>query len=187
MTITPSAMLPLGTIAPDFSLLNVTDDKYYSLQELQSNKATVIMFICNHCPFVKHVKVELAQTAKEYTLKGIAFIAINANDFAHYPADAPDKMREMINDLGNPFVYLLDETQDVAKAYHAACTPDLFLFDGDMRCVYRGQFDDSRPDNNIPVTGKDLRSALDNLLAGRPISSNQKPSTGCNIKWKSSN
>lgn len=185
MGLTPSSMLPLGTVAPDFNLLDVTTKQMRSLKELRSDQGTVIMFICNHCPYVKHVKNELAKLANDYRDRDISFIAINSNDITNYPADSPDKMAIMIKELGNPFPYLLDATQEVAKAYHAACTPDLYLFDNSMQCVYRGQLDDSRPDNNIPVTGKDLRAALDNLLARKPISADQKPSIGCNIKWKS--
>lgn len=184
MAITPSNMLPLNTVAPDFTLLDAISNKKLSLAQLKSTHGTVIMFICNHCPFVVHVRNELAKLANDYKSKGIAFVAINANDFAHYPADAPDKMQTFFNDLGNPFPYLIDETQAVAKAYDAACTPDIYLFDGDLRLVYRGQIDSSRPGNNIPVTGKDLRDAMDNLLAHKPIATDQKPSAGCNIKWK---
>lgn len=184
MALTPSNMLPLNTVAPDFTLLDVISNKNLSLAQMKSPKGTVIMFICNHCPFVLHVRDELAKIATEYIAKGIAFIAINANDYTHYPADAPDKMRTFFSDLGNPFPYLIDETQEVARAYDAACTPDIYLFDGDLRLVYRGQLDSSRPGNNIPVTGNDLRSALDNVLAHKPITTEQKPSMGCNIKWK---
>lgn len=184
MAITPSNMLPLNTVAPDFSLLDAISNKKFSLAQLKSTHGTVIMFICNHCPFVVHVRYELAKLANDYKAKGIAFVAINANDFAHYPADAPDKMHTFFSDLGNPFPYLVDETQEVARAYDAACTPDIYLFDGDLRLVYRGQLDSSRPGNSIPVTGKDLRDALDNLLAHKPIAMDQRPSAGCNIKWK---
>lgn len=184
MTLTASTMLPLGTIAPDFKLLDVKAGNYVELDSLKSDKGTVIMFICNHCPFVKHIKQELAKIALEYQKKGIAVIAINSNDVQTYPEDAPDKMISFVKELGSPFVYLYDETQAVAKAYHAACTPDFFVFDGGMKCVYRGQLDDSRPGNDIPVTGIDLRSAINNLIAHKPIAENQKPSMGCNIKWK---
>lgn len=184
MALTPSNMLPLNTIAPDFTLLDAISNKEFSLAQLKSTHGTVIMFICNHCPFVVHVRSELARLANYYKAKGIVFIAINANDYAHYPVDAPDKMRTFFSDLGNPFPYLIDETQEVARAYDAACTPDIYLFNGDLRLVYRGQLDSSRPGNNTPVTGNDLRSALDNLLAHKPIAVDQKPSIGCNIKWK---
>lgn len=184
MALTPSTMLPLSTKAPNFTLLEVISDQQLSLQQLKSDVATVIMFICNHCPFVKHVQAELVKLAHDYQVKGIAFIAVSANDADTYPEDAPDKMQAVAKQFGYPFPYLYDETQEVAKAYQAACTPDFYIFDKDLKCVYRGQLDDSRPGNNIPVTGKDIRTALDNILAGKPISSAQKPSMGCNIKWK---
>jgi len=181
---TPSNMIPLGKTAPDFRLPDTLSGKTLSLKDLQSDKGTVIMFICNHCPFVKHVQKGLVKLAEDYQKKGVSFIAISSNDAEDYPEDGPDKMRSVGQALHYPFPYLYDETQDVARSYQAACTPDLYLFDGKLRTVYRGQLDDSRPSNNIPVTGKDLREALDNLLAGKPISPNQKPSMGCNIKWK---
>jgi peroxiredoxin len=184
MAETPSNMLPLGTQAPDFSLQDVVSEKILSLQQLKSDKATVIMFICNHCPYVKHVQHELVRVANDYQAKGVRFIAINANDIANYPEDAPDKMRKVAQQLGYPFPYLFDETQEAARAYQAACTPDFYVFDKDLKCVYRGQFDDSRPKNNIPVTGKDLRAVLDCILANKSIDPQQKPSVGCNIKWK---
>lgn len=184
MPVTPSSMLPLNTIAPDFELFDVTSNEDRSLNTLKSKQGTVIMFICNHCPFVKHVRQKLAELAMEYKKRGIAFIAINSNDVVNYPEDSPAKMKVFIQELGNPFPYLYDETQEVAKAYHAACTPDFFVFDGDLKCVYRGQMDDSRPGNEIAVSGDDLRLALDFLLASKPIPENQKPSMGCNIKWK---
>lgn len=181
---TPSNMLPLGTKAPDFKLLDTVSSKEKSLSELKSDQATVIMFICNHCPFVKHVQHELTQLANDYLPKGIAFIAISSNDVENYPEDAPEKMRTTAKQLSYPFSYLYDETQQVAKDYDAACTPDFYIFDEDMKLVYRGQLDDSRPGNNIPVTGKDMRAALNNILAGKPVNTEQKPSIGCNIKWK---
>ncbi|MGB6977390.1 MAG: thioredoxin family protein [Gammaproteobacteria bacterium] len=184
MAVTPSNMLPLGTHAPDFTLQDVVSKKTLSLNQLKSDKATVIMFICNHCPFVKHVQPELVKVSKDYQAKGIHFIAISSNDISEYPEDAPDKMNEVAEKLGYPFPYLYDDTQKVAKAYQAACTPDFYVFDKDLKCVYRGQLDDSRPGNNIPVTGKDLRAALDCILTNKPINSQQKPSMGCNIKWK---
>jgi len=177
-------MLPLGTVAPDFELLDVLSSQRKSIQDLKSEKGTVVMFICNHCPFVKHVQEALVKVAKDYTDKGIAFIAINSNDVEAFPADSPDKMKELGEHLGFPFPYLYDESQKVAKSYKAACTPDFYVFDQDLKCVYRGQLDDSRPGNHIPVTGNDLRSAMDNLLSGKEVSTNQKPSIGCNIKWK---
>jgi peroxiredoxin len=182
---TTSNMIPLGTVAPDFTLLDTVSGKQLSLQQLKSKHGTVIMFICNHCPFVKHVQQELIKIAKDYQPKGIAIIAICANDAEEYPDDSPQKMQQMAKQSGYTFPYLYDEMQEVAKAYQAACTPDFYLFDKDLLCVYRGQLDDSRPGNTIPVTGKDLRTALDNLLAGKPIDADQKPSVGCNIKWKS--
>jgi peroxiredoxin len=184
MALTPSNMLPLGTLAPAFTLPDTVSGKMVSLQELKSDIATVIMFICNHCPFVKHAQPEIVKLAYDYQAKGINFIAISANDIEDYPEDAPDKMQEVALALGYPFPYLYDATQAVARAYHAACTPDFFIFDKALHCVYRGQLDDSRPGRDKPVTGKDIRAALDNLLAGKPVSSEQKPSIGCNIKWK---
>jgi thiol-disulfide isomerase/thioredoxin len=185
MAATPSTMMPLGTVAPDFRLLNVVTGKMLTLQELKSDKATLVMFICNHCPYVKHVQAELIQLARDYQPKGVSVIAINSNDAINYPEDSPEKMKEVSRALGYPFVYLYDETQAVAKAYQAACTPDFYLFDKDLKCVYRGQLDDARPKNTSPVTGQDIRAALDALLAGQPIRADQKPSVGCNIKWKS--
>jgi len=186
MARTPSNMLPLNTIAPDFRLLNPATGATESLQELQSQVATLIMFICNHCPFVKHIKDELAKLGQDYISRGVSIIAINSNDVANYPEDSPEQMKIVVKEWNLNFPYLFDETQTVAKLYDAACTPDFYLFDNQMKCVYRGQLDDSRPGNNIPVTGKDLRAALDALLAGNLIDSQQKPSLGCNIKWKNS-
>jgi len=179
-----SNMLPLGTVAPAFTLPDTVSGKKMSLTGLESDKATVIMFISNHCPFVKHVNQQLVRLANDYKPAGISFIAISSNDVINYPDDAPDKMKQAALDLDYPFPYLYDETQEVALAYDAACTPDLYIFDGDMKLVYRGQFDDSRPGNGIPVTGKDVREALDNILNGVPVNPGQKPSLGCNIKWK---
>lgn len=184
MALTPSNMLPLGTIAPSFVLVDSISNKKMSLHELKSPVATVVMFICNHCPYVKHIQHELVKFVKEHQAKNISFIAINANDITRYSDDAPEKMRENAIESGFTFPYLFDETQEIAKAYQAACTPDFYIFDKDLKCIYRGQFDDSRPGNNIPVTGHSMRSALENLLAGKSISSDQKPSVGCNIKWK---
>ncbi|GIQ68260.1 thioredoxin family protein [Xylanibacillus composti] len=184
MARTPSNMVPLGSKAPDFQLPEPLTGQVRSLSELKSDQATVIMFICNHCPFVKHVESELIRLASEYQTKGVSFVAINANDAEQYPDDAPDKMAEMAREKGYPFPYLHDETQEVAKAYDAACTPDFYLFNGQLALVYRGQLDDSRPDSGIPVTGRDIRAALDAILAGQPIDDNQRPSLGCNIKWK---
>lgn len=184
MAATPSTMIPLGTTAPDFTLPDTVSGKMCSLQEFKSDKATVIMFICNHCPYVKHIQKELAGLARDYQPKGITFIAISSNDVENYPDDSPENMSREAKEHGYLFPYLYDETQEVAKAYGAACTPDFYVFDKDLACVYRGQLDDSRPGNNIPVSGKDIRAALDAILTGRSISKDQKPSIGCNIKWK---
>jgi peroxiredoxin len=177
-------MLELGTLAPDFTLSDTISGETMSLNELKSDQATVVMFICNHCPFVKHVNAELVKLANDYRPKGIAFVAISSNDVENYPEDSPEKMKEYAQKLGYPFPYLYDESQDVARAYKAACTPDFYIFDDNLKLVYRGQLDDSRPSSDIPVTGSDIRTALDNLQAGRPVDRNQKPSLGCNIKWK---
>jgi peroxiredoxin len=179
-------MLPLGTKAPDFSLPNV-DGKAVSLADMAGAPALLVMFICNHCPFVKHVAGGLAQLAKDYQPKGVKFVAINSNDVDTYPDDSPEKMAVEAKQRGYTFPYLYDATQAVGKAYRAACTPDFFLFDKNQSLVYRGQLDASRPDNGIPVTGNDMRAALDALLAGKNVSSDQKPSIGCNIKWKAGN
>lgn len=184
MADTPSVMVELGTKAPAFTLKDVVSGEQKSLSQLKSDKATVIMFICNHCPFVKHVNKELVRLANDYIPKGISFIAISSNDVENYPQDSPDKMKEVAEEQGYPFPYLYDEIQKVAKAYQAACTPDFYIFDGDLNLVYRGQLDDSRPGNSEPVNGKDIRAALDNILTGKPVDENQKPSIGCNIKWK---
>ncbi len=185
MAHTPSNMLPLGTAAPNFSLPDTITGKIMSLADLQSDHATVIMFLCNHCPYVKHAQHELARLAKDYQPRGVAFIAISSNDIIAYPEDSPEHMKTFARNAGFTFPYLFDETQDVARAYQAACTPDFYVFDREMKCVYRGQLDDSRPKNDAPVTGKDLRAALENILAEKPVSAEQKPSVGCNIKWKS--
>ncbi len=185
MAATESNMLPLGTVAPEFNLPDAVSGKHYRLQDLKGERGTIIMFICNHCPYVMHVKQQLIAIARQYALLGIETIAISANDIQNYPQDAPDKMQQLMTEWGNPFAaYLYDESQDVARAYQAACTPDIYLFDADLRCVYRGRLDGSTPKNDVPVTGEELRNALDNLLAGRPISAEQIPSIGCNIKWK---
>jgi peroxiredoxin len=184
MAETPSNMIPLGTPAPDFALPDVVSGKTISLQDVRSEKATVVMFICNHCPFVKHVQQGIVELANDYQPKGVSFVAISANDAGQYPQDAPDKMKAVAEEQGYPFPYLYDESQDVAKAYKAACTPDFYIFDGDLKCVYRGQLDDARPGKPVPVTGSDVRAALDNVLRGQPVSDDQKPSIGCNIKWK---
>ncbi|GHE74586.1 thioredoxin family protein [Roseivirga thermotolerans] len=184
MARTPSNMLPLGTPAPDFKLPDTISGKSLSLAELKSDKATVIMFICNHCPFVKHVDEGIVSLAKDYQAKGVSFIAISSNDVENYPQDSPELMKEEAEKVGYTFPYLYDETQQVAKAYDAACTPDFYVFDADLKCAYRGQLDDSRPGNGKPVTSKDLRAALDEILEGKPVSTPQIPSLGCNIKWK---
>lgn len=184
MARTESLMLPLGTSAPDFSLPNSVDGKTLSYQDAQGSKGTLVMFICNHCPFVKHIVTELTKLCHDYLAKGIGVVAINANDINNYPDDAPEHMAELAKTMQWQFPYLFDESQTTAKAYQAACTPDFFLFDKDRRLVYRGQFDGATPGNNIPVTGESLTAALDALLAGTAINPEQKPSVGCNIKWR---
>jgi len=181
-----STMLPLGTKAPEFRLPDTTG-REVSLSELRSAPALVVIFMCNHCPYVKHIRDGLAQLARDYLPRGVKIVGINSNDVEHYPADSPARMAEEAQAAGYLFPYLYDQTQEVAKAYHAACTPDIFLFDGEQRLVYRGQLDDSRPGNAIPVTGKDLRAALEAVLADKPVTPEQKPSIGCNIKWKPGN
>lgn len=183
MAETPSTMLALGTKAPHFRLPDPRD-KWVSVDDFKDAPALLVAFICNHCPYVKHIRRGFAELAKEYQAKGVGVVAINSNDAENYPDDRPEKMAEEIKQIGYTFPYLYDESQDVAKAYRAACTPDFYLFDRDRRLVYRGQFDDSRPGNGRPVTGADLRAALDAVLAGRPVPSKQRPSVGCNIKWK---
>lgn len=180
-----SNMMPLGTIAPDFNLPDTISGKNKSLKELKFDKATVVMFICNHCPYVKHVQTGLVKLANNYIPKGVSFVAINSNDVKNYPDDSPERMTEVAKQFDYPFPYLFDESQDVARAYMAACTPDFYIFDKDLKCVYRGQMDDSRPSNEIPVTGKDICAALEAILADNPVNEDQKPSIGCNIKWKS--
>ena len=185
MAATPSNMMPLGTIAPDFTLFDTISGETKSLSSLKGERGTIVMFICNHCPYVIHIKDQLIDIAQNYAQQGINIIAISANDIENYPQDAPDKMQGLMAEWGNPFVaYLYDQTQEVAKAYLAACTPDIYLFDNGLSCVYRGRLDAATPKNNIPLTGKDLRNALDALLAGKSISKEQAPSIGCNIKWK---
>lgn len=185
MARTPSNMLALGTKAPDFQLPDTVSDKTLSLSELASDKATLIMFICNHCPFVIHVNEELVKLAADYQQKGVSFIAISSNDIINYPQDRPELMKKLAQEVGYTFPYLYDESQEVAHNYQAACTPDFYLFDKDLSLVYRGQLDSSRPSNQVPVTGEDLRAALDAVLDGAEITSDQKPSLGCGIKWKS--
>ena len=186
MVKTASTMLPLGTQAPDFSLPNV-DGRTVSLADFSGAPALLVMFICNHCPFVKHVADELARLATDYRARGAASVGNNANEAENFPADSPEKMKEEAAARGYSFPYLYDERQAVAQAYHAACTPDFFLFDGSRRLVYRGQLDDSRPNSGIPVTGRDLRAALDAVLDGKPVAEAQRASLGCNIKWKPGN
>jgi peroxiredoxin len=186
MSLTPSTMLPLGTVAPDFRLPD-TNGKTVSLADFKSQPALLVVFMCNHCPYVQHIRAGLAQLAGDYLPRGLAMVGINSNDIANFPEDSPAKMATEARAAGYLFPYLYDESQAVAKAFHAACTPDFFLFDRGRRLVYRGQFDASRPGNGIPVTGKDLRAALDAVLAGKTTSQFQAPSMGCNIKWKAGN
>jgi peroxiredoxin len=187
MVLTASTMLPLGTKAPEFHLPEVVNGKIISLENFDDKKALLIMFICRHCPFVKHIQQELAKLDQDYSNSDLGIIAISANDAKNYPNDAPESLKEMSIELGFDFTFCYDETQATAKAYTAACTPDFFLFDSDRKLVYRGQLDDSRPSNNQPVTGKDLRAAITAVLNNQPISSEQQPSIGCNIKWKAGN
>jgi peroxiredoxin len=186
MALTPSNMLPLGTSAPDFDLPG-TDGARYNLRSFASGKLLLVAFICNHCPFVKHIQPELARLGRDCRQQGLAMVAISSNDIEAYPADGMDQMRAEAAAAGYVFPYLLDENQQVAKAYDAACTPDFFLFDGARKLIYRGQFDDSRPGGSVPVTGKDLRAAIEAAVKNEPVSAQQKPSMGCNIKWKPGN
>ncbi len=186
MVLTPSTMLSLGTEAPDFELPQ-TDGYMVYRDDFKGKKGLLVIFMCNHCPYVIHVREEIAKLAKEYQAKDIGVVAINANNVDTHPADSPEKMAEESQNAGYTFPYLYDETQEVAKAYNAACTPDFFLFDGELKLFYRGQLDDSRPKSDVPVTGKDLRGALDALLAGQSAAEKQIPSMGCNIKWKPGN
>lgn len=184
MARTPSNMIPLGTLAPDFKLPDTVSDEKLALKDIKGDKGTVIMFICNHCPFVKYVNQGIVQMARDYQAQGFGFIAISSNDVVNYPDDSPELMKVNASEEAYIFPYLYDESQEVAQAYDAACTPDFYLFDSNLSLVYRGQMDASRPGNEIPVTGSDLRAAMDALLQGSPINSEQKPSIGCNIKWK---
>jgi len=186
MVKTASTMLPLGAEAPDFSLPNL-DGSTVSLSDCREAPALLVMFICNHCPFVKHIAAELAALGRDYGARGVAVVGINSNDVENYADDSPEMMRREAETQGYTFPYLYDETQEVAKAYRAACTPDFFLFDGDRKLVYRGQLDSSRPGSGIPVTGEDLRAALDAVLAGAAVAETQRASIGCNIKWKDGN
>ncbi|MCH8549424.1 MAG: thioredoxin family protein [Balneolaceae bacterium] len=187
MAAVESTMLELGTKAPAFSLKDVVSGKTYTEKEFRGNRALLVMFICNHCPYVKLIKKALAEYAADYMPKGVGIVAISSNDVENYPDDSPEKMKEDAEAHGYPFPYLYDETQKVAKAYKAACTPDFFLFDDELKLVYRGQFDDSRPGNDTEPTGKDLRSATELTLAGKEVPEDQTPSIGCNIKWKKGN
>ena len=184
MALTPSQMIDIGTLAPFFTLLDTVSGQTLSLDKLKGAQATVIMFICNHCPYVKHINHQLVQLANDYNAKGISFIAISSNDVAAHPDDSPDEMKRVADELHYPFPYLYDESQAVAKAYEAACTPDFFIYDKDLKLAYRGQLDDSRPGNQTPNDGKDIRAALDAILSGDTPSPRQRPSIGCNIKWK---
>lgn len=184
MAETPSNMLPLGTKAPNFTLPDTLQNRIISLTDVKSNTATVIMFICNHCPYVKLIQDKIVDVAKSYQEKGVSFIAINSNNAEKYPADSPENMHKNAEHLGFTFPYLFDESQEVARAYQAACTPDFYIFDGNLSCVYRGRFDEATPGNGKTVTGMDLTHALDALISGKKISEDQKPSVGCNIKWK---
>ena len=183
MALTPSNMMPLGTSAPDFCLPDTVSGKEVCLSDVRGEIATVVMFICNHCPFVKHIQDELVRLGQEYPSQGVSLIAVSSNDAVEYPEDSPENMKALAKSLEYTFPYLYDETQEVAKSYTAACTPDFFVFDADRTLVYRGQFDDARPSNRIPVTGADLRAAVDAVLADQEVSAVQKPSIGCNIKW----
>lgn len=187
MVLTPSTMLPLGTKAPDFHLPDVTAGHMTGLETFASKKALLVMFICRHCPYVVHVQHELARLGRDYVSRDVGIVAISANDATTHPEDAPASLKEMAAKLGFAFPYCYDETQEAARAYTAACTPDFFLFDEKRRLVYRGQLDDSRPGNGRPLTGKDLRAAIDAVLDGRPVPGDQKASIGCNIKWKPGN
>jgi peroxiredoxin len=184
MALTPSNMLPLGTPAPQFRLKDTNSNSHYAYDDLKGNKGTLVMFICNHCPFVKHTIDEIVKVANDYRVQGIGIIAISSNDAEKFPQDGPEMMAEFAHVHKMPFPYLYDESQEVAKAYDAACTPDFYLFDNSGKLVYRGQLDDSRPGNNIPLSGTDLRNAIDAVIYNRTIAEPQKPSIGCNIKWK---
>ena len=184
MAATPSNMIPLGTKASPFTLPDTVSGEMMSLDQLKSDQATVVMFLCNHCPYVKHVNPQLVQVARDYQPQGVSFVGISSNDVEAYPEDSPEEMEKVAHQLGYPFPYLYDESQEVARSYQAACTPDLYVFDGDLKLVYRGQLDGARPGNQVPVTAEDVRRSLDDMLAGRPVDPEQKPSMGCSIKWK---
>ena len=184
MALTNSRMIGLGVEAPTFSLEDIASGQQISLQSFQEKQGLLVMFICRHCPFVKHVEQELARIGEDYKDSGLGIVAISSNDARRYPEDSPARLRQQAEEAGFSFSYCYDESQSVAKAYSAECTPDFFLFDADRRLVYRGQLDDSRPGNSVPVTGQDLRAAIDAVLAGKAVSQNQKPSVGCGIKWR---
>jgi peroxiredoxin len=184
MAFTESKMLELGTQAPDFNLPDTVSGNRVSLDDIATEKGTLIMFLCNHCPYVIHVNPEIVRLTNEYMAKGIGVVAISSNDVENYPQDSPEKMKEHAREVGYAFPYLYDESQEVAHAYDAACTPDFYLFDGERKLVYRGRLDDSRPKSGKPLTGKDLREAIDAVLEGKPLPEKQYPSGGCNIKWK---
>jgi len=184
MAQTASTMLELGTVAPDFALPDAVSGKTIRRDDFRGKKALLVMFICAHCPFVKHIEKELAKFGNDYSAQPVGIVAMSANDAANHPADNPEGLKKQADTFGFTFPYLYDESQSVARAYHAACTPDIYLFDADFKLAYRGQFDGSRPSNATPVTGQDLRLALDAVLVGKPVSADQKPSIGCNIKWK---
>ena len=184
MALTESTMLALGTVAPDFALTNVVTGKTVRRDDFRGSKALLVLFICTHCPYVKHVEKGIAALGKDYAGKPLSIVAISSNDAATHPADSPAGLKRQAETYGFAFPYLYDETQAVAHAYKAACTPDFFLFDSDFRLAYRGQFDSSRPGNGVPVTGEDLRAAIETVLAGKPVPEDQRPSIGCNIKWK---
>ena len=184
MAYTESNMLPLGSKAPSFSLPDTVSGRTVTLDDMRSDRATVVMFLCNHCPYVVHVNEEIVRLAKDYIPKGVSFVGISSNDAVQYPEDGPDEMKRHAEKIGYPFPYLYDESQEVAKAYDAACTPDFYVFDRDLKLAYRGRLDDSKPKNSNPLTGKDLRNTLDALLSGQPVTEKQYPSGGCNIKWK---
>ena len=184
MALTETRKIALGFDAPKFSLLDVVRNEHRQLKDLKGEKATVVMFICNHCPYVIHVREQLVKLANYYRLKGIGFIATSSNDVENYPQDSPEEMRKLADEMGFPFPYLFDETQEVAKAYQAECTPDFMVFDSSLKCIYRGRLDDSTPGNGRPVTGSDLRTVLNDVLEGNRLRGEQFPSMGCNIKWK---
>jgi len=186
MAVIASTMLPLGTSAPYFNLPD-TQDRLVSIDDFKHSKALLVVFMCNHCPFVKHILKDFVKLVKEYQPKGVAVVGINSNDVESFPEDSPSMMKKLVKEMDFTFPYLYDENQEVAKKYRAACTPDFFLFDGERKLVYRGQMDDSRPGNNIPITGSDLRAAINAVLTGNQVSKRQKPSMGCNIKWKTGN